>query len=92
MTMGHSTSIYRKPTFSGLCLKWNSYVLKQFKTGLVNCLLNRAWKICSNSDLFHQEIKFIKSTLAANGYPSNFLNSCTNRFLKAKTCDQIKEP
>ena len=65
-----STSKYRKPTFSGLYLKWNSYVPKQFKTGLVNCLLNRAWKICSNSDLFHQEIK---STLAANGYPSNFL-------------------
>ena len=88
-----STSIYRKPIFSGLYLKWNSYVPKQFKTGLVNCLLNQAWKICSNSDLFHQEIKFIKSTLAANGYPSNFLNnSGTNRFLKAKTSDQIKEP
>ena len=38
-----STSIYRKPTFSGLYLKWNSYVPKQFKTGLVNCLLNQAW-------------------------------------------------
>ena len=87
-----STSIYRKPTFSGLYLKWNSYVPNQFKTGLVNCLLIRAWKICSNSDLFHQEIKFIKSTLAANGYPFNFFNSCTNRFQKTKTSDQIKEP
>ena len=79
-----STSIYRKPTFSGLYPKWNSYVPKQFKTGLINCLLNRAWKKCSNFDLFHQEIKFFKSTLAANGYLSNFLNSCINRFLKAK--------
>ena len=87
-----STSIYRKPSFSGLYLKWNSYVPKQFKTGLVNCLPNLAWKICSNSDLFHQKIKFLKSTLAANGYPSNFLNSCTNRFLKAKTSDLITEP
>ena len=85
-----STSIYRKPTFSGFYLKWNSYVPKQFKTGLVNCFFNRAWKICSNSDLFHQEIKFIKSILAANGYPSKFLNSYTNRFLKAKTSDQTK--
>ena len=59
---------------------------------IANCLLNRAWKICSNSDLFHQEINFIKSTLAANGYPSNFLNSCINRFLKTKTSDRIKEP
>ena len=87
-----STSIYRKPSFSGLYLKWNSYVPKQFKTGLVNCLPNLVWKICSDSDLFHQKIKFIKSTLAANGYPSNFLNSCTNRFLKAKTSDLITEP
>ena len=68
-----STSIYRKPTFSDLYPKWNSYVPKQFKTGLVNCLLNRAWKICSNSDLFHQEIKFINQPWLLMDIPPIFL-------------------
>ena len=54
MMMGHSL-----PQYTGnlvfQAFKWNSYVPKQFKTGLVNCLPNLAWKICSNSDLFHQK-------------------------------------
>ena len=50
-----STSMYRKPTFSGLYLKWTSFVTKQFKINLVNCLLNRAWRICSSSELFQKE-------------------------------------
>ena len=31
------TSIYRKPTFSGLYMKWDSFVPKSYKKGLVNC-------------------------------------------------------
>ena len=57
------TSIYRKPTFSGLYLKWSSFIPKQFKINLLTCLLNRAWRICSNSDLFHKEVIFIKDTI-----------------------------
>ena len=39
------TSIYRKPTFSGLYLRWDSFVPKTFKKGLVNGLLCRAWRL-----------------------------------------------
>ena len=34
-------SIYRKPTFSGLYVKWDSFVPKSYKKGLVNCLVFR---------------------------------------------------
>ena len=47
------TSIYRKPTFSGLYMKWDSFVPKSYKKGLVNCLVFRAWKLCSSYVLFH---------------------------------------
>ena len=86
-----STSMYRKPTFSGLYLKWTSFVPKQFKINLVNCLLNRAWRICSSSELFQTEVSFIKDILAANGYPYTFLNSLIHKFNHRKLIGSAKE-
>ena len=76
-----SSTLYRKPTFSGLFLKWDSYVPKYFKKTLIYGLVNRAWKICSTHELFHQEIVFITSVLHANGYPINFVNQCVKQCL-----------
>ena len=78
------TSVFRKATFSGLYLQWSSFMPKSFKRGLVNCLLYRAWKICSTYLLFHQEITFIKNILLSNGYPETFLDSCINKFVASK--------
>ena len=75
------TSIYRKPTFSGLYMKWDSFVPKSYKKGLVNCLVFRAWKLCSSYVLFHSEILFAKELLMSNGYPANFIDSIVHRFL-----------
>ena len=79
-----SASLYRKPTFSGLYLKFDSFVPRNFKRGLVTCLVNRAWRICSTYELFHLELDFIRKTLNANGYPTNFIESCVHRFLSSK--------
>ena len=86
-----STSVYHKPTFSGLYLQWKSFVPKQYKISLVNCLLYRAWRICSDSRLFNNEVGFIKSTLMANGYPTNFLNSCIHKFKQIRHSTHPKE-
>ena len=75
------TSVFRKPTFSGLYLRWDSFVPKMFKRGLVYCLVSRAWRLCSNYHLFHEELLFIKNVLLSNGYPGNFVDSCVQRFL-----------
>ena len=86
-----STSVYHEPTFSGLYLQWKSFVPKQYKISLVNCLLYRAWRICSDSRLFNNEVGFIKSTLMANGYPTNFLNSCIHKFKQIRHSTHPKE-
>ena len=78
------TTVYRKPSFSGLYLKWSSFVPKPFKRGLVNCLLYRAWRICSTYTLFHQEVTFIRQILLSNDYPETFIDSCINRFVSSK--------
>ena len=79
-----TTSIHRKPFFSGLYLKFDSFVPHSFKRGLVNCLVNRAWHICSNFDLFHSELDYLRTVLASSGYPTNFVDSCIRRFLDKK--------
>ena len=75
------TSVYRKPTFSGLYLGWDSFVPKQYKRGLVCGLIHRAWRICSDYEKFHSEILFLKNVLACNGYPTSFVEGCLNKFL-----------
>ena len=86
-----STTMYRKPTFSGIYLKWTSFVPKQFKINLVNSLLNRAWKICSSSDLSEKEVSFIKDMLAANGHPQTFLNSLVHKFKQRKLTGSVND-
>ena len=76
-----ATSVYRKPTFSGLLLKWDSYVPKHFKKSLVQGFIYRAWRLCSSFDNFHSELDFIRSMLRANGYPLNFIESNIHKFL-----------
>ena len=76
------TSVYRKKTFSGLYLKWTSFVPKSYKRGLVFSLLNRAWNICSTYGKFDEEVRQLKTVLTANGYPLNFLESCVSAYLK----------
>ena len=76
--------MYRKPTYSGLYLKWESFVPRQYKRGLVNCLVHRAWQICSTYENFHREVEFIKSVLIANGYPENFISSSVHKYLSKK--------
>ena len=75
------TSIYRKPTFSGVYLNFSSYVPETYKKGLVNCLLFRIYNLCSSWSLIHEEIKNVKKILIRNKYPLNFIDICIKKFL-----------
>ena len=50
------TSVYRKPTFSGVFTNFDSYIPLSYKSGLISSLLYRAFKLCSNFEIFHREI------------------------------------
>ena len=87
-----TTSVYRKATFSGLYLQWNSFVPKRFKRGLVIGLVSRAWRLCSSFESFHQELMFLKDVLQCNGYPVSFINSCFSHFLNKVYSGMKQEP
>ena len=71
------TSIYRKPTWTGLYMNFYSYVPLQYKSGLVRTLYDRARKICSPSTLPQEEC-LLYETLRSNGYPPDFVQKHSN--------------
>ena len=54
------TSIYRKPTFTGVGLNWFDGGPMNYKINSIKTLLNRAYDLTSNYLNFHNEIKSFK--------------------------------
>ena len=52
------TSLFRKKTFSGVYLSFNSHLPSEQKKGLLHTLLYRAYNISSNYTNLHQEIVY----------------------------------
>ena len=72
---GFLTSIYRKPTFTGQYIRWNSFSPKARKINLIKTLVNRALIICSKTKL-DSKLDTIKQLLIDKGYPEDVLVSC----------------
>jgi hypothetical protein len=75
------TSVYRKPTFSGVYTNFNSFLPSIYKVGLVSTLLYRSYTICSSWSLIDTEIKTIKSFMLRNGYPELILDRVISLFI-----------
>ena len=77
------TSIYRKPTFTGLYLGWDAFVPKSRRINLIRCLTFRALKICSDNKI-KSEFEQIKNLFLGNGYPEKVIvdtiNKTVNKF------------
>ena len=74
-----TNSGYRKPTFSGVFTNFGRFIPKSYKYNLVFTLLHRAFKLCSNFEIFHQEIDKLKTLFENNSYPKSFLISVLKR-------------
>ena len=75
------TSIYRKPTFTGLFSKFYAFSPLKNKENLISTLTVRAFRICSNYILFDQEMNKLKSILQSNGYPLGFIERVVGNML-----------
>ena len=42
------TSVYRKTTFSGVCIHFDSLLTDTYKTDMIYTLINRCFRICSS--------------------------------------------
>ena len=76
-----TTSVYRKPSFSGVYTHFDSYMPLSYKFSLVSTIIFRSFTICSDMPKFHQEICKIKDIFIKNGYSERFLDKCVKTFL-----------
>ena len=53
-----TTSVYRKPTFTGLMSKFCSASPVKYKRNLIITLVTRAYKICSSYFDLHRDLEF----------------------------------
>ena len=63
-------AVYRKDTHNDLYLHCDAFAPVSWKRGTLRTLVNRAYLVCSNKDLLHKELTYLKSVfLKKNGYP-----------------------
>lgn len=70
-----TTDVYRKPTFSGMGMKFCSSVDYKYKVNLISCLLGRAFKICSNYNTLNFEIDRLRKYFCQNSFPVSLFES-----------------
>ena len=81
---GFKTSVYHKPTFSGVYSNFNSFIYDEYKIGLVFTMLFRTFSIVSDFSRFHTEIIHLKEILRKNAFPIKLVDNCIKNFLNKK--------
>ena len=66
-------------------LNYKAVCPKSWKSGLIYCLLNRAWKVCSDRRLFDIETKKLFRIFSMNGYPKSFFDQVLSKFIQKQT-------
>ena len=74
------TTVYRKPTFSGVYTHYTSFLPTIYKESLVSTLLYRAHKICTNWEAIHKETLNVRQFMLKNGYPQKLLDKIISAF------------
>ena len=93
------TSVYRKPTFTGLGTSFFSFVTAQLKKCSMKTLIHRAYHLCSSFESMHSEFNFIISFFRNNGFPvrmaefniNEFLNKIYDPPIKVLTVQKLKK-
>ena len=78
------TSVYRKPTFTGVYSHFESLIPASYKIGLILTLLHRIYCICSSYKLFHIEVEKLTEILKKNMYPLETIHFGIRKFLNKR--------
>ena len=78
------TSVYRKPTFTGLGSSFFSFCPMKFKTTSIQTLIVRAFRICSTYISLHMEFNFLRNFFSNNGYPRSMIDKLIKKFLDTR--------
>ena len=82
------TSIFRKKTFTGLLTNYLSFTSFSYKTGLIRCLVDRAYKINNTWTGFHVDLDGIKKILGQNLYPDFIIDKIICKYINDSKNDK----
>ena len=74
-----SITIYRKPTYTDQYLQWDSHQHLSAKFSVINILIHRAKTVCSNPELLHKEMDYLRKALTQCKYPKLALDKVERR-------------
>ena len=83
------TKVYVKPSDTGLLLHYQSHVDVKYKHSLLNTMLNRAFKLSSNWQFFHQECERLKKVFARLHYPETVIDNTIRHFIKMRVTENV---
>ena len=78
-----ATAVYRKPTFTGLYTRWDSYCPTSQKIALVRSLVQRAMRICS-PQYVDGEMETLQSIFEKNGHPGSIVSRVIQQTLESE--------
>ena len=81
---GFTTEVYRKPTNTNVILNWSAFCPENWKIGLITCLINRAYVVCSSWSLFDNEMGKLNEIFKNNGYPEGIFERVLGKFMDKK--------
>ena len=85
-----TTSVYRKSTFSGICIHFDGFLPSAYKIGMIHTLFYICFWICSYWTKFHLElVKLMNVLLSWLSCAENFIDNYFKTFLDNK--HRIKE-
>ena len=84
------TSVYRKPSFSGLGTSFFSFISRSLKLSAISSAIFRAYQVSSTYASFHFELEYIKNFFTENGFPCRIVDSFIRSFLDSKYRCRIK--
>ena len=73
-------------------LNWTSLTSKKYKIGLIFCLLDRIWKICSDQEDRDREVTKLRSILAQNQYPEHVIEREIEKFVTKRNAPPNTQP
>ena len=82
------TSVYHKPTYTGLLTNFNSFVPFTYKSGLIRTLVDRCFRIASDWKRFDFDFKNLVKTLGRNAFPMWLINSTVKLYLDKQFVSQ----
>ena len=84
---GFKTPVYHKPTFSGVCSNFISFISEEYKVGLIFTLF-RTISIVSDFSGFHSEVCHLKEILKKNAFPIKLIDSCIKNILNKRLTEK----